>query len=104
MNKMTFTLIIFTLLITCSVPSFAVELNEPYVAIDESMETQGKLNVNEAGVEELTKIKGLGPKKAQAIVSYINQNGKLTSLDELVNIKGIGTKLVEKLTPFLTAE
>lgn len=104
MNKTTFTLIIFTLLITCSVPSFSVELNEPYVAIDEAMEVQAKLNVNEADVSQLTKIKGLGPKKAQAIVSYISENGKLTSLDELVNIKGIGTKLVKKLTPFLTAE
>ncbi|WP_299266263.1 helix-hairpin-helix domain-containing protein [uncultured Psychrosphaera sp.] len=104
MNKTTFTLIIFTLLITCSVPSFSAELNKPFVEIDESMEVQAKLNVNEADVSQLTKIKGLGPKKAQAIVSYISENGKLTSLDELVNIKGIGTKLVKKLTPFLTAE
>lgn len=104
MNKTTLALIIFTLLLTCSQPSFSAQLNEPFVAIDDVMEVQTKLNVNEADISQLTKIKGLGPKKAQAIVSYINENGKLTSLDELVNIKGIGTKLVTKIRPFLTIE
>lgn len=56
-----------------------------------------KLNVNAASIEELVKVKGLGQKKAKAIVQYIQQNGELVSLDELLEIKGIGKKLLVKL-------
>tara|TARA_Y100000034_G_C6715087_1_gene316069 strand:- start:128 stop:439 length:312 start_codon:yes stop_codon:yes gene_type:complete len=56
-----------------------------------------KLNVNSASIEQLVKIKGLGQKKAKAIVQYIQLNGKLVSLDELLEIKGIGQKLLVKL-------
>lgn len=56
-----------------------------------------KLNVNSASVEQLVKIKGLGPKKAKAIIQYIQQNGALVSLDELLEIRGIGQKLLGKL-------
>lgn len=70
--------------------------------VQEDVKLGQKLNVNQADVSQLTQIVGIGPKKAQAIVEYINQNGKLTSLDEMVNIKGIGNKLVKRLSPYLT--
>ena len=61
-----------------------------------------KLKVNQATVEQLVKIKGLGQKKAKAIVDYIELNGDLVSLDELLEIRGIGKRLLLKLKSELT--
>ena len=55
------------------------------------------MNVNTATYEQLIKIKGLGPAKAKAILSYIETHGDLVSLDELMEIRGIGKRLLAKL-------
>ena len=54
------------------------------------------ININTATSEQLTALKGIGLKKAQAIVSYRNQNGQFASATDLANVKGIGIKTVEK--------
>ena len=61
-----------------------------------------KININTATVEQLATIKGIGPKKSQAIVNYRKKQGKFTSLDQLTNIKGIGNGILNKAEPFLT--
>ena len=54
------------------------------------------ININTATSEQLTALKGIGLKKAQAIVSYRTQNGQFASAADLANVKGIGLKTVEK--------
>ncbi|MDH5423824.1 MAG: ComEA family DNA-binding protein [Gammaproteobacteria bacterium] len=54
------------------------------------------IDINTATSEQLAELKGIGSKKAQAIVNYRNQHGQFSSADELVNVKGIGLKIVEK--------
>ena len=60
-------------------------------------ELNERLNINQATYEDLIKIKGLGPAKAKAILSYIEAHGDLVSLDELMEIRGIGKRLLAKL-------
>jgi len=55
-----------------------------------------RVNINTASAVELRALKGIGKKKAKAIVSYRKKNGKFKSIDDLVNVKGIGKKLVKK--------
>ena len=57
-----------------------------------------KVNINTASVSELEAIRGIGQKKAEAIVKYREQNGNFKSMDELVQVKGIGSKLLEKIS------
>lgn len=59
------------------------------------------INVNEASLNDWTKIPGIGPVKAQSIVDYIHEHGPLNSIDELLEIKGIGEKTLEKMKPYL---
>jgi competence protein ComEA len=53
------------------------------------------VNVNRASAEEISEaLKGIGMKKAVAIVKYRKDNGAFSSIDELTNVKGIGLKTV----------
>ena len=56
-----------------------------------------QVNINSASAQEIASaLKGIGLKKAQAIVDYRDQNGDYTSADELLEIKGIGKKIIDK--------
>ena len=54
------------------------------------------VDINKASVEELTTLKGVGKKKAEAIVVYRKKVRCFKSADELTKVKGIGKKLVQK--------
>lgn len=58
--------------------------------------SKSKVNINTASEAELLMLKGIGKKKAQAIISYRKKNGKFKSTDDLLNVNGIGEKLVAK--------
>ncbi|HOJ37928.1 MAG TPA: helix-hairpin-helix domain-containing protein [Ignavibacteriales bacterium] len=64
----------------------------------------GKININTAGVDELTKLPGIGEKTAQAIIEYRTKNGKFVNISDLMNVKGIGQKKFEKIESFITTK
>lgn len=56
-----------------------------------------KVNINTASKDVLIEnIKGVGEKKAQAIIKYRKKNGKFNSINELVEVQGIGPDIIEK--------
>jgi competence protein ComEA len=55
------------------------------------------VNINKADAKMLAaNIKGVGPKKAQAIVIYRRENGPFKSIHDLTKVKGIGEKLIAR--------
>jgi competence protein ComEA len=62
------------------------------------------VNINTATQSELEAVKGLGPSKAKAIITYREANGGFKSLDELDNVKGFGKASIEKLQGELMVE
>lgn len=55
------------------------------------------VNINTATASALDyHLKGIGPKKARAIVQYRQQNGPFKTLDDLDHVKGIGKKTIER--------
>ncbi|WP_341503770.1 helix-hairpin-helix domain-containing protein [Gallaecimonas sp. GXIMD4217] len=53
------------------------------------------LNINSASAEEIARIlKGVGAKKAAAIVEYRKLHGPFKSLEDLKEVKGLGNKLL----------
>lgn len=56
---------------------------------------EGKVNINTATVEELKTLKGIGEKKAEAIIEYRKKNGSFKNKEELMKVRGIGKKLYE---------
>ena len=59
------------------------------------VEKEGKVNINTATVEELKTLKGIGEKKAEAIIEYRKENGSFKNKEELMKVRGIGKKLYE---------
>ena len=57
----------------------------------------GLVSINNATVEQLDELPGVGPSTAQAIVDDREQNGPFTSLEDLMRVSGIGEKKFEKL-------
>ena len=53
--------------------------------------------VNIGNIEDLQRIKGVGPSLANKIVAYRNQHGEFKKIDDLILVKGIGHKKLEKI-------
>lgn len=64
-------------------------------------EVEGIVNLNTASVQELMLLPGIGKSKAEAIVAY-RQAHPFKSSEELSEIKGIGPKMLQKLEKYLT--
>ncbi|RLV59321.1 helix-hairpin-helix domain-containing protein [Parashewanella curva] len=71
------------------------KLEKANVAIKEATQLK-TININTASAEQLQTLKGIGAKKAAAIVKYREKNGKFKSVADLKKIKGIGSKFIAK--------
>ena len=54
-----------------------------------------KVDINTAGVKELQALKGVGDKKAAAIIEYRTKNGQFKSIEDLTKVNGIGKKIID---------
>lgn len=54
------------------------------------------LNLNTASKKELQSLKGVGAKKAEAIIRYRQRHGPFTRIEEVMAVKGIGKKIFDK--------
>ena len=57
--------------------------------------SDGKININTAGVEELVKLERIGEKYAQRIIEYREKNGPFEKPEDIMKVKGIGSKIWE---------
>lgn len=61
----------------------------------------GKVILNLATEDDLRKLPGVGPKKAEAILALRKKLGKFSRPEDLLRVKGIGRKKLAKLRPRL---
>jgi competence protein ComEA len=60
-----------------------------------------KVSINQATVEELERVPGLGPTLAQAIVDYRRSGRAFSTVEDLLKVPGIGPKTLEKIKPYI---
>lgn len=61
------------------------------------------VDLNQAGMQELMDLPGIGQTLADRILDYRQTKGGFSSLAELLNINGIGEAKLEALLPYITA-
>lgn len=63
------------------------------------------VDINTAGAEALAEaIKGVGLKRAEAIIAYREQNGPFATVDDLAKVQGIGERIIEGSRTNLTVQ
>ncbi|MFH1038958.1 MAG: helix-hairpin-helix domain-containing protein [PVC group bacterium] len=76
-------------IIACSmIALLALAISAPLLA---------EVDVNTATASQLTAIKGIGPKTAEKIIQYRDENGPFSSINDVVRVKGVGPKTLEKM-------
>lgn len=84
-------------LICVAVPVNAEQSSVVENNVAEKMVASGNVNINTATAELLAlELKGVGIKRAQAIVDYRSEYGPFQSAEQLQDIKGIGDVLVKQ--------
>ena len=63
---------------------------------------EAPVNINTAGAQELMTLSGIGESRAEAILSYREENGAFSSIDEIKNVSGIGEGIFEKIKNMIT--
>lgn len=56
-----------------------------------------KIKVNQADIDELVNLTGIGPLKAEAIITYRDEIGGFKNVDDLLEVTGIGEKTLETI-------
>ncbi|WP_100408324.1 helix-hairpin-helix domain-containing protein [Bacillus solitudinis] len=80
------------------VPEVGEEMEESALIEQEhSKGNEGKLAINQASPAEFEALPGIGPAKANAIVSYREEHGPFNEIEDLLKVSGIGSKSFEQL-------
>ncbi|SLM63979.1 MULTISPECIES: ComEA family DNA-binding protein [Dickeya] len=78
------------------VPAAGADLSQLEKAEKPAVDDE-EVSINSATAEQLAAVlNGVGLKKAQAIVSYREQNGPFTQIEQLQEVPGIGRALIER--------
>ena len=83
-------------------PELALETYQ----VEENDETPGELrvNINEAGEEELCQLPQIGPARAKNILEYREKHGSFASIEEIRAVSGIGDGIFQQIREHITVD
>ncbi len=97
MKKFMFTGLVLSLILGLAFSS-ALSLQ-----VQQAQETsEKKININTAPAAELQKLPRIGPKIAQRIIDFRNQNGNFKNIEEIIKVRGIGEKVFKQIKDMIT--
>lgn len=63
-----------------------------------------RININTASAGDLQRLPGIGEKRAQAIVTWREENGPFEQTEDLVQVPGIGEGILAQCRDYVTVE
>ncbi len=84
-------------------PTPEIQQKEPPRGFSDKVLPTKRIDVNRAGLDELRKLPGIGPKLSQRIVET-RQKRAFQSVNDLRRVPGIGPKILERLRPHITVD
>ena len=83
-------------------PELALETYQ----VEENDEMPGELrvNINEAGEEELCQLPQIGPARAKNILEYREKHGPFASIEEIRAVSGIGDGIFQQIREHITVD
>ena len=99
---------LFATLLTSIIAAPVLATTSPFIPLNNTVLTSSPaktisnpvsalVNINTADGETLAaELKGIGVKRAMAILAYRNEHGPFKSIDDLVKIKGISKRIVDQ--------
>lgn len=85
------------MLVQCQEANAADSVNKSVMHHSLKAHVLSTIHLNTATVVQLQALKGIGLKKAQAIVGYRKAHGSFTKIDGLSHVRGIGSKFLARL-------
>ena len=114
MKKAAYAVIIFTVMLCIFVGGFLLGRNANKSALitvspvqsssNQTIEKEHgrKININQAGEDELTMLPGIGPALAKRIVEYRENVGPFRTVQDLKNVSGIGEHKLQSIIDYIT--
>ena len=87
-----------------SVPHVDDEEGDVEIVTVETEQGTEKVNINTADLAQLMTLEGIGPKKAEGIIHYREENGSFKTIEEIKEVSGIGDKTYEKFREKIETE
>ena len=88
------------------VAGFIPDEEEGFVVITEGTPSplagEELVDINNASVEELDKLPGIGPTTAQKIIDYRDLFGPFAEIEDIVNVSGIGPATFDEIKDLIT--
>ncbi len=76
-------------------------VNEEIGDKEETHATDLYVNINNAGINELSSLPGIGIKTAETIIDYRESVGRFTSIEQLLEVPGIGEGKLQQIRDFI---
>ena len=73
-------------------------------AVVSNVDSEGRLNINYATVEELCKLNGIGEKRASDIVDYRETSGGFKKIEDIMKVKGIKQGVFSKIKDYICVD
>lgn len=88
--------------IVVETPCICEEVKNDACYKEETTNTNGKININTATINELMTLTGIGESKAKLIIEYRTQNGNFKDIKDIMKVKGISETLFSKFKENIT--